>query len=189
MSDATDTQDVTVQRGRVAGGYVQLYTGDGKGKTTCAIGLIIRALGRHVPVLFVQFMKGNASYGEIQMLRTLPGVTVRQFGSPDFVDPKKPTPVDYAEARAGLTLAAEGMSGGEYGLVVMDEINIAASWNLVPVAEVVAAIRARAKGTEVVCTGRYAPRELIDLADLVTEMRMVKHYYDQGVMAREGIEY
>ncbi len=169
-------------------GYVHLYTGNGKGKTTAAVGLATRAAGRGLRVLFIQFMKPDGGYGEQTALRKL-GVEVRAFGRDAFVKMDRPDDVDARLAKEGLEFARNALSSGEYDLIVMDEVNVAAHCGLVNVEEVVEALRNRAERTEAVLTGRYAPAAFIEIADLVTEMREVKHYFRKGVMAREGVEF
>ncbi|HID73934.1 MAG TPA: cob(I)yrinic acid a,c-diamide adenosyltransferase [Thermoplasmata archaeon] len=166
---------------------VHVYTGNGKGKTTAAVGLAVRARGRGLRVLIVQFMKGGVPYGEVGPLRNL-GIEVHQFGRPDFVDPHDPNPADIRMAGEALSFAAERIRSGEYDLVVLDEVNVAAAWGLVPLESVLSLVKERPEHMELVLTGRYAPPELIEAADLVTEMREVKHYFRKGVTARDAIE-
>lgn len=170
-------------------GLIQVYTGDGKGKTTAALGLALRAAGRGAKIAFVQFMKGSPVYGEIVSLALLAGVTHVRTGRTQCIFKGDETEEDFAEARRGLKLAAEFMSSGEYDLVVLDEINVAVDFGLLTVEEVAAALDKKSEGTEVVLTGRRAPREFIDRAALVTEMREVKHPYRDGVQARAGVEF
>jgi len=168
-------------------GMVHVYTGNGKGKTTAALGLAIRARGRGLSVLVVQFMKGNVEYGELSSLRAL-GIEIVQFGRPDFVDQHHPDPVDVRMAGEGLDFAADRINSGKYDMVVLDEINVAAAWKLVPVEDVLKMVNGRPANLEIILTGRYAPEELIEAADLVTEMVEVKHYFRKGTQARDGIE-
>ena len=170
-------------------GLIQVYTGDGKGKTTAALGLALRAAGRGAKIAFVQFMKGSPVYGEIVSLAMLPGVTHVRTGRTQCIFKGDETEADFAEARRGLKLAAEFMSSGEYDLVVLDEINVAVDFGLLTADDVAAALDKKAEGTEVVLTGRHAPQEFIDRAALVTEMREVKHPYRDGVQARAGVEF
>ena len=192
-------------------GMIQVYTGNGKGKTTASIGLALRALGAGQRVLFLQFMK-EKKYSEHKILDSLyPMLESETVGKPFFVSPEgaidadskekwKDTvvvfppghpPADYvAVIDQGLERARQALSSGEYGLVVLDEINVALLFGLVawPVLETM--LDQRHEHTEVVLTGRGAPAALIDKADLVTEMTEVKHYYQtQGLIARLGIEY
>jgi cob(I)alamin adenosyltransferase len=170
-------------------GLVQVFTGNGRGKTSAAMGTVLRAAGQGLRVFIVFFMKGNYPYGEQKALSYLPNVTVAMFGSPSFVDPKKVRDEDKEEARKALAAAREAMHSGEYDLVVLDEVNIAAAWGLVGVDEVVELIHDRPEDVELILTGRYADPELIRLADLVTEMLDIKHPHEKGVEARRGFEY
>lgn len=168
-------------------GYVQIYTGDGKGKTTAALGLALRAAGAGIRVFFAQFLKGQ-DYSEIKALQQFSGlITVRQYGTGRFIY-GKPTPADITTAQAGLHEAARIMAAGEYGLVILDEATVAVDYELFQVEALLAAMHHRAAQVEVVITGRRAPQALVDAADLVTEMREIKHYYHAGVNARTGIE-
>lgn len=168
-------------------GYVHIYTGDGKGKTTAALGLAIRAAGHGFKTFIGQFMKGQY-YGELTSLKQIPGIRVEQFGDEGCIQLHEVTNVHKKHARTGLTRIATIMDEGEYSLIVMDEILVAIWFGLVSVQEVQEVVLNRPDNVELVLTGRQAPQELIGLADLVTEMREVKHYYSQGVLARDGIE-
>ena len=170
-------------------GLIQVYTGDGKGKTTAALGLALRAAGRGAKIAFVQFMKGSPVYGEIVSLAMLPGVTHLRTGRAKCIFKGDETEEDFAEARRGLKFAAECMSSGEYDLVVLDEINVAVDFGLLEAEKVAAALEKKSEETEVVLTGRNAPQLFIDKAHLVTEMREIKHPYRDGVQARAGVEY
>lgn len=170
-------------------GLIQVYTGDGKGKTTAALGLALRAAGRGAKIAFVQFMKGSPIYGEITSLAMLPGVTHIRTGRAHCIFKGDETEEDFAEARRGLEAAAEFVSSGEYDLVVLDEINVAADFGLIKAEEVAEVLAKKAEGTEVVLTGRNAPEIFIKTAQLVTEMREIKHPYRDGIQARAGIEY
>jgi cob(I)alamin adenosyltransferase len=169
-------------------GYVQIYTGDGKGKTTAALGLIVRALGRDLRVCFLQFMKSDPTWGEIVTLKRL-GVPVQQCGLDHWVIKGEASEEDLAAAAAGLARARALVEGGGYDLVVLDELMTAVYFELVAVDDVLAVIAAKPPAVELVMTGRGAPEELVAAADLATEMRPLKHYYDAGVKARPGIEY
>jgi len=169
-------------------GYIQVYTGNGKGKTTAAFGLSLRAIGNGLKVYFAQFVKGMP-YSEIEAAtRFLPEITIEQFGLECFII-NKPTQQDIDAARHGLDKVKEALLSGKYDLVVLDEANIAVFYNLFSAEELVETIRLKNESTEVVVTGRYAPQQLIEIADLVTEMKEVKHYYTSGVEARKGIEF
>ena len=170
-------------------GCVQVYTGNGKGKTTAALGLALRAAGRGLKTYIGQFMKGQ-HYGELEAVKMVqPFITIEQYGKDTFIhvqDP--PQEEDVRMAQEGLARAKRAMCSGEYDIIVFDEIITSHWFHLVSLAEMLEVIRSRPEGVEVVFTGRYAPPELIAAADLVTEMREVKHYSAEGVTARDGIE-
>ncbi len=170
-------------------GFVQVYTGNCKGKTTAALGLAFRAMGRGLKTYIGQFMKGQV-YGELEAARMVaPYMTIEQYGRDSWVHVNKPpNPVDVSQAQAGLERAREAMASGQYDIVVLDEIITAVWFNLISVEDILDTIRMKPDGVEMVLTGRYAPPEIIAAADLVTEMLEVKHYFDQGVQARCGIE-
>ncbi|HPR19656.1 MAG TPA: cob(I)yrinic acid a,c-diamide adenosyltransferase [Proteiniphilum sp.] len=169
-------------------GYLHIYTGNGKGKSTAAFGLALRAAGAGMRIYIAQFVKGR-NYSEITAVREhLPQITIRQFGKGCFIV-EKPTEKDVDAAREGLAVVFEVLTSGQYDLVILDEATIAIYYDLFTVSELIEILKKRSAGCEVVVTGRYAPEELIEVADLVTEMREVKHYYRQGIEAREGIEY
>jgi cob(I)alamin adenosyltransferase len=172
---------------QLAKGYVQVYTGDGKGKTTAALGLALRASGHGLRTYVGQFMKGQ-HYGELEALRDHPHITIKQYGDVRCIHREEVTPEHIAQARRGLERAREAMLSGQYDLVVLDEVNVTIWFGLLAVEEVLALLDQRPERVELILTGRRAPQELIDQADLVTEMREVKHYYREGVMARTGIE-
>lgn len=168
-------------------GYVQIYTGDGKGKTTAALGLALRASGHGLRTYMGQFMKGH-QYGELAALRDDPNITIEQSGDQHCIRREEVTAEHIAQASRGLERAREAMRSGDYQIIVLDEINVALWFGLLTVDEVLAFLAERPQNVEVVLTGRRAPAELIEVADLVTEMKEVKHYYQQGVAARDGIE-
>jgi len=170
-------------------GLVQIFTGEGKGKTTAALGAVIRALGHGLKVHIVYFMKGNYPYGERNILSKLPNVTMASFGSLEFVDPANVKPEEREQARQALAAAREAMLSGSYDLVVLDEVNLAVAWKLVELDEVVRLISDKPQNVELILTGSQADTKLVQLADLVTEMLKIKHPYDRGIMARKGIEY
>jgi cob(I)alamin adenosyltransferase len=176
-----------VKKRQLTKGYVQLYAGDGKGKTTAALGLALRASGRGLHTYIGQFMKGQR-YGETEALRDHPTITLEQYGSPRCIRREEVTAEHVAEAQEGLERAREVMLSGDYDLVVLDEVNVSIWFGLLETEDVLALLDEKPEHVEVVLTGRRAPQALIDRADLVTEMREVKHYYQQGVKARIGIE-
>lgn len=171
-------------------GYIQVYTGDGKGKTTASLGLIVRASGYGHRTCLVSFMKGDPNYGELRFMREhMPLVDYHLSGRMNFVDPSNPDPADLQIAKDGLEIVRAAVAGGEYHLVVCDEINVAANLGLIDVDDVLDIARNRPEHVEIVLTGRDAPQEFIDAADLVTEMRSIKHFYEAGIPARRGIEF
>ncbi len=166
---------------------VHVYTGNGKGKTTAALGLALRAAGAGMKVFIGQFAKGM-KYSELDSLAIFgEKITVKQFGLNCFIR-NQPEEADIKAARDGLSVISTAMSSGEYGLVVADEGNIATYFNLFSIDELIEAINRRAPLVEVVVTGRNADSKLLEMADLVTEMKEIKHYYNKGVQARKGIE-
>jgi cob(I)alamin adenosyltransferase len=169
-------------------GYVQVYTGDGKGKTTAAFGLAMRAAGRGLRVLVLQFMKADPACGEVVSAGRL-GIRVEQVGLDHWVRKGEATPEDLRAAAAGFARARDLIGSGDYDVVVLDELITAVFFELVPVDEVRGLLAGKPTHVELVLTGRRAPDEIIAVADLVTEMRPVKHYFDAGVRAREGIEH
>jgi len=170
-------------------GLVQVYTGDGKGKTTAALGTILRALGHGLRVYIVFFMKGDYPYGERQVLAELPDVNFAGFGSREFVDPANIKPEEIEQARQALTAAREAVLSGKYDLVVLDEVNVAVAWKLVELDGVVRLIDDKPANVELILTGRRADAKLVQRADLVTEMVNIKHPHDKGIKARKGIEW
>jgi cob(I)alamin adenosyltransferase len=169
-------------------GTIQLYTGNGKGKTTAALGAALRALGHGKRVAMIQFMKGRL-YGELAAAAKLDGFTIEQHGRDEFVDAANPAPVDRELAARGWRRAGELVREEGLDMLILDEINIAVSYGLVELAEVLSFMRAKPERLELILTGRYAPKEMMDLADTVTEMREIRHHYSRGVAARKGIEY
>lgn len=170
-------------------GLVQVYTGDGKGKTTAALGLAMRAYGRDMSVLMVQFLKGRR-YGELNTAECFSDrFRIVQSGLDSFVNKGEPSEEDLRLARRGLEIAREGIMSGDYDIVILDEINVAVELGVLTIEDVLPLIDGRPKGVELVLTGRFAPQQFLDRADLITEMRCVKHCYDAGVAARDGIEF
>ena len=175
---------------RLKQGLVHVYTGDGKGKTTAALGLALRAVGHGLKAYVVQFLKGNIDYGELVAAQTFDGrLVIEQRGRETFVDPRNPDPVDVELARKALARSREVLVSGEWDLVVLDEVCVAVAFGMLRPEDVLDVVEARAGHVEVVLTGRRAHPTFVEAADLVTEMRLVKHYYDRGVEAREGIEF
>ena len=168
-------------------GLVHIYTGNGKGKTTAALGLAVRMLGRGGKVIVLQFMKAPKAYGEQVKIEEC-GARIESFGLPRFVH-GKPSEEDIEAAKKALQRAGEVVSSGEWDLVILDEICVALGFGMIDLKEVKALLENKAPHTELVLTGRYCPGELFELADYVTEMREIKHPYQRGVLARKGIEY
>jgi cob(I)alamin adenosyltransferase len=167
--------------------YIQVYTGDGKGKTTAALGLALRAVGAGWRVMFAQFLK-YGEFSEIKALKKLGDqVTIRQYGSGRFIR-GEPSREEIETARAGLSEIMQVMEEGKYDLIVLDEINVAIHFGLIPVESVISLLERRPQDVELVLTGRWAPKEITRRADLVTEARMIKHYLRKGIRARKGIE-
>jgi cob(I)alamin adenosyltransferase len=173
----------------VSRGLIRINTGSGKGKTTTALGLAVLAVGRGAKVYIVQFLKGRVTGESRAVDRLFPDLTLRFFGRPGFIKSRTLTPEDQALVNEGWNLARRIMTAGEHDLVVLDEINRVIALGLLSVEEVKEALNQRAPGVEVVLTGRQAPEELIAIADIVTEMYPVKHYFQAGVKARRGIEW
>jgi cob(I)alamin adenosyltransferase len=166
---------------------IQVYTGNGKGKTTAALGLALRCAGCGKKVYIAQFCKGR-NYGELGLLRKIKNIKVEQFGTLCFIR-KAPGEKDIALARQGLKKAAQAVAAKTYDLVILDEINIALSLGLLKIKGVLRLIRKTPKKTELILTGRYAPPGILKAADLVSEIKERKHYYKKGVSARRGIEF
>jgi cob(I)alamin adenosyltransferase len=170
-------------------GLVMVITGNGKGKTTSALGQAIRAMGHGWKVCVIQFMKGR-KYGEVLCAEQyLPDLTIHQCGQDSFVTKGKLKDVDIALAHRGLELAKKVLYSGEYDLVILDEINVTVDFQLIPLPDVLAAIRNRPDNVNVILTGRCARTELIEMADMVSEIREIKHHYAKGVKERAGIEF
>jgi len=170
-------------------GLVQVYTGDGKGKTSAAFGLALRAVGRGLKVYIIQFIKGGFDYGELYIVEKIPNLKLATFGRGKFVTEIPPSEEDSKLAREAFELAKRVVKGGEYDVVVLDEVNVALNLKMINIEEVIDLIKNKPKHVELILTGRYAPVQIIDAADLVTEMREVKHPYTQGVPPRKGIEF
>jgi cob(I)alamin adenosyltransferase len=170
-------------------GLIQVYTGNGKGKTTAALGLGLRAAGHRFRVLMIQFLKGGIAYGELKSAKKLsPYLAIVPMGRECFVDKKNPHPVDRRWARKGWEAAKEAVKGGKYQIVIMDEVNVAVAYGLVPLDELLDLMKNKPKNVELILTGRWARPEVLRKADLVTEMKEVKHYYRKGIESRIGIE-
>lgn len=168
-------------------GYIHVYTGNGKGKTTAAFGLALRAACANKKVFIGQFIKGM-EYSELKVPQFIPNIKIEQFGRNCFIF-NKPTQEDINAAQKGLERIKEILKNKEYDIVILDEINVAIYYKLVTVKDVLDILNLRDDKVEIILTGRYAPEEFIEIADLVTEMKEIKHYYQKGVKARKGIEF
>ncbi len=169
-------------------GYIQVYTGDGKGKTTAAMGLACRALGRGYKVLIMQFCKDKELTGEYKHLANhVDGLIYKSCGLPSFIDPAHLTEDDIKAAIAGWNYVLKHHK--EFDMIIMDELNIAVDFGLIQIEEVITFLDYKPESLEIVITGRNAPPEIIERAHLVTEMKPIKHYWSIGVLAREGIEF
>lgn len=169
-------------------GYLHVYTGDGKGKTTAAFGLALRALCAGMRVYVGQFIK-SMQYNEVRVVEHFPEgqIVIEQLGSGCYIF-NEPTEEDSQMARDALAHVSEILSSGAYNLVILDEVTIALHYKMIEVEQLIKALQERHPSCEAVVTGRYAPEALIEVADLVTEMREVKHYYQKGVLSRNGID-
>jgi len=174
---------------RLIKSYIQVYTGNGKGKTTAALGQALRAAGSGLKTFIVRFMK-DFPYGELESIQHLSEwVKVEQYGNDTFVfDHVPPKESDLRAAKHGLDRAKEAMLGGKYDIVIMDEVCVAIYFGLLKTKDVVVLLEEKPVHVELILTGRYCPPEIIEKADLVTEMKEIKHYYQKGVLARKGIE-
>ena len=174
-------------KGKINKGFIHVYTGNGKGKTTAALGLALRAAGAGLNVYIGQFLK-KGEYNELFAIEKLQErITLEQFGRERFVS-EKIVDEDIQLARQGFQRVKEIMNCERYDVVILDEINVAFSYGLLDVNEVIDFFRTRPKKQELILTGRYAPEGIVDLADLVSEIKAIKHYYDRAVPARQGIE-
>jgi len=170
-------------------GLVQVYTGNGKGKTTAALGLALRAAGHGMKVLIIQFMKGNTGYGEKESARRLsPNLTIIKAGRDGFVSKSNPDPIDFKLAQEGFSIAKKAAENKEYDILILDEINMVIDHGLLPLSDLLQFIDSKPETVELILTGRNAKPEILEKADLVTEMVERKHYYTRGIPARKGIE-
>lgn len=170
-------------------GLVQVYTGNGKGKTSAAFGVALRAVGRGLKVYVIQFIKGGFDYGETYVVDKLPNLRLKAFGRGKFVTARPPEKEDIRLAEEALGLATNIIESGEYDVVILDEVNVALSLRLLDLERVLKLVGSKPPHVELVLTGRNAPQEIVEIADLVTEMKEVKHPYNKGFGARKGIEY
>lgn len=170
-------------------GLTIVYTGDGKGKTTAALGLGLRAVGHSMKVFMLQFMKGQGQTGELQSVQELAGFEIEQAGRTNFVSIDAPDPMDVEAAQKGLERASEVIMSGDYDVVILDEVNMAVYFGLVKEERVLDLIDSKPAHVHLVLTGRSASERIIERADLVSEVREIKHPFRQGVAAQKGIEY
>jgi cob(I)alamin adenosyltransferase len=172
-------------------GYVQVYTGGGKGKTTASLGLVMRTAGYGQRSCIVSFLKGDPNYGEVRFIRDHMSELVdwHLAGRMNFVDPNDPDPADLAIAKEGFATARDAVMSGDYHVVVCDELNVAVNLGLIEESDVLDLLKAKPEHVEIVLTGRDASQALMDAADLVTEMKQIKHFYEAGIPARRGIEF
>jgi len=170
-------------------GYIQVYTGNGKGKTTAAIGQAVRAAGFGLKSYIAQFMK-EYPYSELESLKHLDDwITIEQFGGDEFVYKKElPGEVEIKKAANGLDAVTKNMLGGEYNIIIMDEVCVSIYFGLFTAKNVLTIIEQKPNDVELILTGRYCPDELLEKADLITEMKEIKHYYEKGITSRRGIE-
>ncbi len=175
-------------------GYIQVYTGNGKGKTTASLGLAMRALGREWKVLIIMFTKGGNDYGELNSFRELStkisdNLTIIQAGLDRIVYKNNKSQKDIDAIKEGWSFAKNAIKNNEYQLIILDEANIAIDLGILDIDEVVETLKNKPDETEIVLTGRNAHPKIIELAHLVSNIEPVKHYWDTGIAARKGIEY
>lgn len=176
--------------GKLEQGVIQVYTGNGKGKSTASFGLAVRAVGGGLKVMIIQFLKTGIDYGEIEALKHFePELQVKSFGRKGFISRTGIVEEDYKLAGEAFNLAKNIAEQGEIDLLILDEINTALHFKLLDLEQVIEFLKNKPHNLEIVLTGRYAPEKIIEVADLVTEMREIKHPYARGIMARKGIEY
>ncbi len=169
-------------------GLIHIYTGNGKGKTTAAIGQGIRAIGNGLSVYMIQFMKGRR-YSEIDALERIPGFTVKQFGRDEFVNKNKPEQIDIDLAHQGLQHAKTIIEEEKHDVVILDEINVALDYRLISLHDVLEILNHKPHAMDIILTGRYAPPEIVKRADLVSEILEIKHPYQHGEKCRKGIDW
>ncbi len=170
-------------------GYIQVYTGNGKGKSTASIGQAVRAAGNGLKTYIIQFMK-EYPYSELNSLKYLSEwITIEQKGGDDFVYKRElPSEEEIAKARSALQKAVDLMTGGTFDIIILDEILVVVYFKLLTEDEIIETIKKKPDRVELILTGRYCPEKIIEIADLVTEMKEIKHYYTKGIPSRKGIE-
>lgn len=169
-------------------GFIHVITGDGKGKTTSALGVALRAAGHGFKTLMIQFMKKGWDYGELRAVQSLPNVQIVQYGTPDFVDKINPLPIDFQEAQAALMRFKSEITK-EWNIIILDEITVAIDYALISEKEAIILLRTKPKNLELILTGRYASQAVIDLADYYTKIESIKHPYQTNINARKGVEF
>ena len=174
---------------RLENGIIHVYTGNGKGKTSAAFGLALRSLGRGLKVYCIQFIKGGFDYGELHVVENLPNMTLKAFGRGKFITDNPPSIKDVKLAEEALSLAENIVKNGDYDVIIMDEVNVAVSLGLIKLERVLNLMQNKPKNVELVLTGRYAADEVIREAQVVTEMKEIKHPFSKGLKARKGIDY
>ncbi|UCG04404.1 MAG: cob(I)yrinic acid a,c-diamide adenosyltransferase [Candidatus Heimdallarchaeota archaeon] len=170
-------------------GLIHVITGDGKGKTTSALGLALRAAGHGFHSLIIQFMKKGWDYGELKALQNIPEISILQFGTPEFVDKENPKKIDLDEAKAALDRARIAITNEKWNILILDEIIVALDFKLISEKQVIDVIKQKPKNLELVLTGREASNAIIELADYYTEICEHKHPYQRKILARKGVEY
>jgi len=170
-------------------GLIQVYTGNGKGKSTAAFGLALRASGHGLKSIIIQFMKQGNTYGEHFAIEKIENMEIVSFGKPKFINFKNPTKEDFELVKEAFDFSNKAISSGDYDIVILDEINIALHFKLLNLEDAIKMLKNKPENVEVVLTGRSAPQEIIEVADLVSEIVEIKHPYQKGICAREGIEY
>jgi cob(I)alamin adenosyltransferase len=170
-------------------GLIQVFTGEGKGKTTAALGIALRASGRGLKVNIIYILNKNYDTGEQEVLHKLPGVEWAAFGPGLVRNPQKPTIEQKEKASGVIDFAYQKMTSGKYDVIIIDEINVAIHWGWIDINQVLTLIDAKPPNVELILTGRYAHPNIVGKADLVTEMTKVKHPFDKGILARKGIDY
>ncbi len=168
---------------------IQIYTGNGKGKTTAALGQALRATGHGLKVLMIQFMKGQINYGELTAAQHLPLFAIEQYGRAEFVNPEHPEEIDRDLANKAMRRARKAIKDKTYDMVILDEINVAVHFGLIEVDEVVTMLRTVPHDVDVILTGRYMPEQFAEHADMISDIREVKHHFHDGESARKGVEY
>jgi cob(I)alamin adenosyltransferase len=170
-------------------GFIHVITGDGKGKTTSALGIALRAAGHNFKTLMIQFMKKGWDYGELHAVRSIPNIQIVQYGTPDFVDKTNPLLIDFQEAEAGLNRFKQEMMSNEWNIIILDEINVALDYQLISEEAVINHLKAKPKNLEIILTGRSASSRIIEMADYYTLIQSIKHPYQQEILARKGVEF